>query len=80
MKNSISIQELINQLQSHIDNGVDPETEVKFSYDYGDHWHTLVCGNINSVDMEPVKYSDYHQMDKLVDDIEDMDKEIIILK
>jgi len=49
-------------------NDMDPEAEVHFSYNYGDHWRTQVAPTVDRVDMSVVEYSDYHSMDKLVDD------------
>jgi len=47
---------------------MNPDAEVHFSYNYGDHWHTEVAPCVDSVEEGVVKYSDYHQMDKMVDD------------
>ena len=46
--------------------GFDPELEVQFAYNYGDHWRTTVSASVDSVTMGKVEYSDYHRMDKLV--------------
>ena len=46
---------------------LDPNAEVHFSYNYGDHWHTEVAPTVGSVEEGVVKYSDYHRMDKMVD-------------
>lgn len=64
--------ELIKLLESFND-----DTEVKFSYDYGDYWHTQVVADINNVDL--VQYSSYHAMDKVVDDNEDNEGVEVIL-
>ena len=49
-------------------NDMDQEAEVHFSYNYGDHWRTQVAPTVDRVDMTVVEYSNYHSMDKLVDD------------
>jgi hypothetical protein len=59
----MTVQELINTLQY-----MNPETEVHFSYGYGDHWRTEVAPRVSEVSEGVVEYSDYHQMDKLVTD------------
>ena len=46
----------------------DQDVEVHFSYNYGDHWRTQVAPAICQVSDGVVEYSDYHQMDKMVDD------------
>jgi hypothetical protein len=58
----MKVAELIAQLQN-----LDPEMSVHFSYNYGDHWRTLVAPTVDNVEVEFVKYSDYHSMDKIVD-------------
>ena len=46
----------------------DQEADVHFAYGYGDHWRTQVAPAISQVWDGVVEYSDYHQMDKLVED------------
>ena len=52
-----------------------PDAEVHFSYGYGDHWRTEVAPAVSSVANGVVEYSDYHQMDKMVDDEDCYDEE-----
>lgn len=59
----MTVQELIEQLSY-----MDKEAEVHFSYNYGDHWHTKVAPTVDEVFEGVVERSDYHRMDKLVDD------------
>jgi hypothetical protein len=47
---------------------LDPNAEVHLSYNYGDHWSTQVAPTVDTVDEGLVKYSDYHRMDKLMDE------------
>ena len=56
------VSELIEELQN-----MDPDAEVHFSYNYGDHWRTQVAPKVDSVDVGQVKYSDYHRMPKVVE-------------
>ena len=56
------VSELIEELQN-----MDPDAEVHFSYNYGDHWRTQVAPRVDSVDVGQVKYSDYHRMPKVVE-------------
>jgi hypothetical protein len=69
----MTVEELIEELQQ-----CDPKLEIKFAYNYGDHWRTQVTSNISSVDEGYTKYSDYHQMDKMIDD-EDDDGDLSII-
>jgi hypothetical protein len=71
-----------------------PDTEVYFTYDYGDHWHSQVAQPVNSVYTDYITYSEYHKMmaiasnenedpdDNENEDPEDLDetkKEVLIL-
>jgi hypothetical protein len=60
---AITVQELINQLQF-----MDPNAEVHFTYNYNDHWRTQVAPEVDSVEVGYVRYSDYHRMNKVLDD------------
>ena len=64
----MTVQELINLLQWQ-----DPDAEVHFAYNYGDHWRTEVAPNVSNVREGVVEYSEYHRMDKIAD--EDYDDE-----
>ena len=57
----MKVSELIEMLQCE-----NPDAEVHFSYNYGDHWRTQVAPEVRDVQVGFVKYSDYHRMDKLV--------------
>ena len=59
----MQVKELIEILSRY-----DQEADVHFAYGYGDHWRTQVAPAISQVCDGVVEYSDYHQMDKLVDD------------
>jgi hypothetical protein len=67
----MQVKELIEQLQD-----MNPEAEVHFAYGYGDHWRTTVAPSASRVSQGLVQYSEYHRMDKIVenDDI-DFDEE-----
>jgi len=58
----MTAQELIDELS-----GLNPEDEVYFTYDYGDHWHSKVACLVESVENGSVVFSDYHNMMKLAD-------------
>ena len=51
---------------------LDPNAEVHFSYNYGDHWRTEVAPKISQVSEGVVEFSEYHRMDKLITDEEDI--------
>jgi hypothetical protein len=58
----MQVKDLIECLE-----GMDPEAEVHFSYCYGDHWRTEVAPKVDRVDEGAVVYSEYHRMDKMVE-------------
>jgi hypothetical protein len=60
------VKELIESLKY-----MDQDAEVHFSYCYGDHWRTEVAPKASRVNEGTVAYSEYHRMDKLVEDEED---------
>jgi hypothetical protein len=62
----MKVAELIELLQME-----NPDAEVHFSYNYGDHWRTQVAPTVDSVEQGTVKYSDYHRMPKVVEYDED---------
>ena len=59
----MNVKELIEQLQV-----MNPEAEVHFTYNDGDHWRTKVAPTVDEVFEGVVKRSDYHRMDKLLDE------------
>jgi hypothetical protein len=66
----MQVYQLIEQLME-----LDPNAEVHFSYNYGDHWRTEVAPKVGSVLEGVVKYSEYHRMDKLLDEDEMYEEE-----
>ena len=66
----MQVYQLIEQLEY-----LDPNAEVHFSYNYGDHWSTNVAPTVDQVSMGVVKYSAYHNMDKLMDENEMYEEE-----
>jgi hypothetical protein len=58
----MQVKDLIEQLQ-----GMNPEAEVHYAYNYGDHWRTEVAPKVGRVDEGAVVYSEYHRMDKMVE-------------
>ena len=59
----MKVADLIELLQME-----NPEAEVHFSYNYGDHWRTQVAPTVDSVENGYVTFSDYHRMHKVVDE------------
>jgi hypothetical protein len=66
----MKVKDLIEQLGY-----MDAEADVHFAYGYGDHWRTTVAPKVSQVFEGVVERSDYHQMDKLVDDEDCYDEE-----
>lgn len=62
----MTVQELMEQLGY-----MDPNANVHFAYGYGDHWRTTVAPRVSEVSEGVVEFSDYHRMDKLVEEYED---------
>jgi hypothetical protein len=58
----MKVSELIELLQME-----DPEADVHFQYNYGDHWRTTVAPTVDEVTVGRVVHSAYHSMDKVVD-------------
>jgi len=63
----MKVSELIELLQME-----DQDADVHFSYNYGDHWRTQVAPTVDSVEEGVVKYSSYHNMDKIEDDEDEL--------
>jgi hypothetical protein len=63
----MQVKELIEILSRH-----DQDAEVHYSYGYGDYWRTEVAPAVCQVHDGVVEYSNYHQMDKLITDDEDI--------
>jgi hypothetical protein len=59
----MNVRDLIELLEGH-----DPEAEVHFTYNYGDHWRTQVAPGVRDVYEGYVGHSDYHRMDKVLDE------------
>ena len=66
----MKVSQLIEQLGY-----MDKDAEVHFSYCYGDHWHTEVAPRVSNITLGVVEFSEYHRMDKLVDDEDCYDEE-----
>jgi hypothetical protein len=59
----MKVKDLIEQLGY-----MDAEADVHFSYNYGDHWRTQVAPKVGSIEEGVVTFSDYHRMDKIEED------------
>lgn len=69
----MTVDDLIAELQNISAEGKGG-MDVKFSYNYGDHWRTTVAEGISDVSEAHVKHSDYHNRDKVYDEGEDDEK------
>jgi hypothetical protein len=61
------VRDLIELLE-----GYEADMEVHFAYDYGDRTHSQVAPRVNDVREGVVEYSEYHRMDKVVENEEDI--------
>ena len=61
----MKVSELIRLLQNY-----DEDSEVHFTYNYGDYWKTQVAPAVRDVFEGEVEYSEYHRMDELLEDYE----------
>jgi len=60
--------------------GYDDNTPVHISYNFGDYWRTQVAPKATDVELQMVKYSDYHSMDKIDEDGDEEDcREVLVL-
>ena len=59
----MKVSELIEMLQD-----MNQDADVHFAYNYGDHWRTEVAPKVGRVDEGAVVYSEYHRMDKMLED------------
>jgi len=64
----MKVSQLIEELQC-----MDQDADVHFAYNYGDHWRTEVAPKVGRVDEGKVVYSDYHRMDKIMEDEYDIE-------
>lgn len=64
--NTLTVSQLIQRLQDF-----PPDALVKFEYDYGDYWHTKVCQGVKEIEDKQTIYSEYHRLDKALDQNED---------
>ena len=62
----MQVKELIEMLQD-----MNQDADVHFAYNYGDHWRTEVAPKLSRVDEGAVVYSEYHRMDKMLEDTGD---------
>ena len=62
------VKELIESLKY-----MDQDAEVHFAYNYGDHWRTEVAPKVGRVDEGAVVYSEYHRMDKMLEEEYDIE-------
>lgn len=64
----MNVRQLIQELEM-----LPQDAEVHFQYNYGDYWRTQVAPKVSTIDLGKVKFSEYHRMDRLVEEDEDDD-------
>lgn len=70
----MKVKDLIEML-----GGFDPEADVAFGSNYGDYWRTSVAAAVDKIEIAKVVYSEYHQMDKVVDSDDEEDGENVVV-
>jgi hypothetical protein len=60
----------VGELKAALD-AFDDDARVVFTYQYGDHWRTIVAERVSDVAAGRVKWSAYHSMPKQDDESED---------
>jgi hypothetical protein len=68
----------VNELKELLDQ-FDGDLEVKFTYTASDYWRTRVASGISDAEEGYVKYSSYHRMDKVTEDEDEDDKNVLLL-
>ena len=56
-----------------------PAAEVHFEHGAGDYWHTTVAPRVSGVTTGLVEYSDYHRMDKVIEDYDSKEGREVVL-
>jgi len=59
----MTARELMDQLSEF-----DGNEEVYFEYNYGDYWNNHVAESVGGVHTKFIKWSDYHNSNKIVDE------------
>lgn len=79
--NPLTIAELEQLIAEAKQWGATDDTPVHFSYNYGDHWRTVVAPGASNAELLYVENSSYHQMDKLTDDDgqEESDRQVLVI-
>jgi hypothetical protein len=71
----MKVSELIALLQQQ-----DGDADVHYAYGAGDYWRTQLCPTVSRVYEGSVAQSDYHRMDKLIeDDIDDAEIRTVVV-
>ena len=70
----MKVRDLVKRLHEF-----DEDMDVHFSYDYGDHARTEVAPKIRRVEELGIKYSSYHDMDRVAYEDEKEDKIVVVL-
>ena len=63
-----TVAELIDALRDF-----DPDSEVRFAYNSKNYARIEVAAKVRNVDDGQVVYSEYHQMDRVVDEFDESD-------
>ena len=70
----MTVAELIKALSV-----MSPSAEVHFEHGAGDYWRTTVAPRVCEVTIGVVEYSDYHRMDKVVDNYDSKEGREVVL-
>jgi hypothetical protein len=70
----MNVKELIEALQQE-----DPHAQVHFTYNYGDRRRTMVAPSVNFVEQGRVAHSAYHGMDRVVDEEDEQQSDLVVI-
>jgi hypothetical protein len=75
----MKVNDLIEKLKELADDGFG-ETDVHFSYNYGDHWSTQVAPISKRVNLCNVKKSSYHRMPVITENENENETPVVVIQ
>ena len=71
---TLTVGDLINELKQF-----DENSPVFLGHPSGDYWQTQIAKAISTVEMQAVKYSDYHQQNTVADEGDEDSQEVVFI-